>query len=103
MAEPRFTYIADEEDGPAVAVCIDFSDGRQVWSGEVSRVLLSEQGEDDREALGDDLGSFVVLAEPGDGARVLARAVDRYAAMEMATAYAEWLWKHSATANAEPA
>lgn len=83
--------ISDEEDGGAVALLLNLPDGQQVWSGEVSRDLFEEQAAEDREALGDDGGdSFITHAGP-NGTRILARAVDRWAAMDLAHAYAEWL------------
>ena len=87
----RYTGIADEEDGGAVAILAEFPDGTQVWSGEVSRDLFDEQDADTRSALGDDSGQFVVVARPGDGATIIAKAPDRWVAMDLATAYAEWL------------
>lgn len=90
--------VVDEEGGAAVAVCITFPDGSQVWSGEVSQSLFDAQATIDRDALGGGGGDFVVCSEPS-GTRILARAVDQWVAMDVALAYAEWRHRSSAELN----
>jgi len=90
-ATPVATYIADEEDGGAVGVVLDLPNGDQVWCGEVSRDLFDEQDADVQEEMVNDYGNFIIHAANGKPTRILARAADRWAAMDIATAYAEWV------------
>ena len=60
---PRETSIIDGEDGPEIGILIDLPDGRQIWSGEVSKSLFNEQGEIAMDSLGgNDNGVFVMLS-----------------------------------------
>lgn len=65
------TFIADEEDGPAAGICIDLSDGSQIWSGECSNALLEEAA--GRDESPDESGQFLMVAIKGRPTRVVAQ------------------------------
>ena len=90
---PETVWIADEEGGGAVAVCLTLSNSRQVWSGEVSRDLFEKQAAEAQAELGDDCGAFVIISLDGL-TEILARATDCYVAMDIAQAYGEWAQRH---------
>ena len=68
------TFIAETEDGGAVGLLVDQSDGSQVWSGPVSRDLFDNQAPEVKNSLGNDFGIFVVVAAKNDDPRIICRA-----------------------------
>lgn len=84
-------FIADEEDGPAVGVVYDLSNGDQVWSGEVSSDLYAKQSAEVQDDLGGDGGLFLVHAIKGGDVNVLARVASSEAGIELAAVLAHWI------------
>lgn len=84
-------FIADEEDGPAVGVVYDLSNGDQVWSGEVSRDLWNRQPTEVQEELENDYGTYLVHAIKGGDTDILARVSSAHAGIDLAAALAHWI------------
>lgn len=84
-------FIADEEDGPAVGVVYDLTNGDQVWSGEVSSDVFNRQHKEARHELGGEHGTFLVHAIKGGDIDILARVASAEAGIELAAAVAHWI------------
>lgn len=87
----RETWIAEEEDGPAVGLLLDGPDGSQIWTGDVAEATFAEIDTDEQEALGESAahGPLVVVARKGEPLRIVARACGLDAANEIARAIAK--------------
>ena len=79
-------FIADEEDGPAVGICIDLPNGSQIWTGECSKTLLAEAAA--RGDSPDESGHFLIVATKDQPTRVVAQIATVDDGIRLARAWA---------------
>lgn len=91
------TWVLDEPEGSPIGVLLDLPNGAQIWSGEASRALFEEQGDEAMSALGGDDHGIFVMSSARNGTEIVCRA----ASVEHGIAIAQALAKVAMISNRE--